>query len=405
MWNPHSHGAMPGFWPPRMSRFWNRALDPLRLYYLRRFYKIESIAIDGFERLAQLIGPDDGVLIAPNHSHDSDPHVMIDVGRRVRRQFYFMAAWQIFKAHGGIDGWILQRMGAFSVDREGCDHRALRHAIELLTTGKWLVVFPEGEVFHLNDRLTPLREGVAFMALSAQRDLNKEAEKLGKARNIWIVPAAIRYRYVDDIRSNLENAMAQLESRMMVKAASGGPLHERIIRFGELMLTIKEKEHLGRSCENDGDLRSRLAAFATSMLQRLEAAHLKSAGEGPLPVRVKTLRRHLLEIWADEKSPEDSRRAAIDALDVVQLILQLYSYPGDYIASKPSIERMAETVEKFEEDILGFALPKGRRRTRVIFGEPLDLADALKSSRVRTAATDMTTRLEQAINDLMKNEA
>ena len=405
MWNPHTHGAMPGFWPPKPSGFWARAINPLRRYYLHRFYKIDHIAIEGLDRLSARIGPDDGVLIAPNHSHDSDPHIMIDVGRSARRQFYFMAAWQIFKTHRGIDGWLLQRMGAFSVDREGCDHRALRQAIELLTTGKWLVVFPEGEVFHLNDRLTPLREGVAFMALSAQRDFNKAAENKGPPRRVWIVPTAIRYRYIDDIRGDLEAAMANLESRMMLRANSDGPLHERIIRFGEMMLTIKEKEKLGHSCETDGDLPSRLAHFSLSMLEKLEAAHLKGPGDGPLPVRVKGLRQHLIEIWGDEKAPEDSRRAARDALDDVQLILQLYSYPGDYIESKPTIERMAETLEKFEEDILGSARPKGRRRARVIFGEPIDLAEALKSTRVRTAATEVTLKLEQAIQALMHLDA
>src|SRR5205814_3505688 len=128
----------------------------------------------------------DGLLFAPNHSHDSDPHVMMDVGKQLNRQLYFMAAWQVFLAHKGIDGWVMQRFGAFSVDREGCDRRAIRQATELLTTGQSLVVFPEGEVFHLNSRLTPLKEGVAFIALSAQRDLQKEA----KGRKVWVVPTA-----------------------------------------------------------------------------------------------------------------------------------------------------------------------------------------------------------------------
>ena len=68
---------------------------------------------------------------------------------------------------------MLQRIGAFSVDREGCDRRAIRQAVEFLSGGHALVVFPEGEIYHLNDRLTPLLEGVAFMALTAQRELEK----------------------------------------------------------------------------------------------------------------------------------------------------------------------------------------------------------------------------------------
>src|SRR5207253_8833320 len=132
------------------------------------------------------IASGDGILIAPNHSHDSDPHVMMDVGRRLGRQLYFMAAWQVFLAHHGIDGFVMQRFGAFSVDREGCDRRAMRQATELLTTGQTLVVFPEGELYHTNERLTHLREGVAFMAVTAQKDLEKEQ----KSRQVLSVPAA-----------------------------------------------------------------------------------------------------------------------------------------------------------------------------------------------------------------------
>jgi len=186
MWNAIVDGAMPRFWPPRPNRFWNAALEPWRYWYLRRYYKIAEVAIDRPHEFGRQFAPGDGVLLAPNHSHDSDPHVMMQVGRRLGRQLHFMAAWQIFRPHWGLDGWILQRMGAFSVDREGCDRRALKQATEILTTGRSLVVFPEGEVYRLNDRLTPLLDGVAFMALSAQRELTKTSP----GRRVWIVPTA-----------------------------------------------------------------------------------------------------------------------------------------------------------------------------------------------------------------------
>jgi len=44
----------------------------------------------------------------------------------------------------GGDGWVLQRMGAFSVDREGCDRRAIRQATDLLTTGNFVGGLPGG---------------------------------------------------------------------------------------------------------------------------------------------------------------------------------------------------------------------------------------------------------------------
>jgi hypothetical protein len=336
-----------------------------------------------------------------------------------------MAAWQIFRPHWGLDGWCLQRLGAFSVDREGCDRRAVKQAVEILTSGNRLVVFPEGEVYRLNDRLTPLLEGVAFMALTAQRDLEKNkggAEGLRRSESqrhssgiadgntpggsgdprIWIIPAAIRYRYVEDIQPKLEQAIAQIESRMLWTAPAGMSLQERIVRMGELALTIKEKEKLGRSRDQDGDLPSRIAFLIEELLQRNEKMHLKkSPSAETVPLRVKALRRQLLEIWTDEKAEPDRLRGAREGLNDVQLVLQLYSYPGDYITEKPSIERMAETIEKFEEDLTGFARTKGKREARVLFGDPIDLKEAAASGRARTVASDVTDRLEVRIKKLM----
>lgn len=388
---------MPGFWAPKPNAFWNFTLEPLRRYYLRSFYNISSVEITGQEHL-KTIGENDGALIAPNHSHDSDPHVMMHVGKQLDRQLYFMAAWQVFLAHKGIDGFVMQRMGAFSVDREGCDRRAMRQAGELLTSGRWLVVFPEGEIYHTNERLTPLREGVAFMAITSQRDLDKANE----GKQIWVVPTAIKYTFEEDIKPKLEASVTNLESRLLLKPAPGAPLHERIIRFGEAMLTVKEKEKLGHSQENDGDLPARIHRLIDHLLGKYEMIQFKKTSEDEsVPLRVKTLRRSLLEKMCDEQMSDDDRRAAKDALDDLHLVLQLYSYPGDYVSTKPSVERMAETVEKFEEDLFGAAVPKGKRQATVKFGEPLDVKRHT-AARARKGAEELTRRLEQAIISLMQ---
>jgi 1-acyl-sn-glycerol-3-phosphate acyltransferase len=406
MWQAIVDGAMPDYWPPRLSPFWCAVFEPFRRWYLQSYYGIGEVVIEGIDKLTKDVGPRDGMLIAPNHSHDSDPHVMMEVSSRAGRRFHFMAAWQIFRPHWGLDGWCLQRMGAFSVDREGCDRRAVKQAVELLTTGQRLVIFPEGEVYRLNDRLTPLLEGVAFMALNAQRDLGKTAaaatEGSGPNTRVWIVPTAIRYRYIDDVRPRLEEAIKQVETRMLWTPPHGAPLHERIVRVGELAVTIKEKEKLGRSRENEADLPGRIAFLIEQLLERNETKHLKkSPSADTVPLRVKALRRRLLEIWTDEKTSPDDKQSARDGLDDVQLVLQLYSYPGDYVAERPSIERMAETIEKFEEDLTGFARPKGKRQATVRLGDPIDLHAAASTGRPRTVVSDVTDRLEESIRGLM----
>ena len=396
MWDPID-GEMPKFWKPKPSRLWRAVLEPVRRHYLHNFYGIADVKIEGLEHLTKL-GPTDGALLAPNHSHDSDPHVMMHVGRQIGRRFYFMAAWQIFRMHKGLDGFVMQRMGAFSVDREGCDRRAVRQAVELLTGGQCLVVFPEGEVYRTNERLTPLLEGVPFMAITAQKDL----EKTGTGSRVWIVPAAIRYQYIDDIRPQLEQAMTRLESRMKLRPPADSPLHERITRYGEFLLTLKEKEAVGHSRESEGDIAARVAWLINALLERREKQHLKqSPSADTVPLRVKALRRHLIEVWTDPASDAAARRAAREALDDVQLALQLYSYPGDYVSSNPTIERMAETIEKYEEDLEGVGKPKGRRSARVLFGEPIDLKPHA-AGRPRVVSAEVTHRLEEAIESLMR---
>ncbi len=86
-----------------------------------------------------------------------------------------MSARETFEKGFGINGFILQRMGAFSVDREGSDIQAIKKAMSILQKGKYpLVMFPEGEIYHLNERLTPLNEGAATLALRVAKKMGKE---------------------------------------------------------------------------------------------------------------------------------------------------------------------------------------------------------------------------------------
>jgi 1-acyl-sn-glycerol-3-phosphate acyltransferase len=401
MWNPTTMESMPGFWPPKANRAWSILLEPLRRHYLHNHFGISKVEVDLPTDWNRNIGPNDGVLVAPNHSHDSDPHVMMAVAKQLDRRFYFMAAWQVFRDHHGIDGFVMQRMGAFSVDREGCDRRAMRLAMELLSKGKWLVVFPEGEIYHTNERLTPLREGVAFMTISAQRDLEKEQSD----RNVWIIPAAIRYRYDESITPKLEASLKTMEERFLIHPKPGTPLPQRIISLGEMLLTLKEKEQLGHSCESDGPLPVRLKNLINHVLGKHEMERFHKTQEAEsIPLRVKTLRRSLIECMFNAECTNEQKSAAHEVLSDVHLALQLYSYPGDYIATNPTPERMAETIDKFEEDLGGVATIKGKRTAHVTLGPPLDVKRHT-SGRARTASTELTSRIEDAITGLMSNRA
>src|SRR5262249_53078259 len=84
--------------------------------------------------------------------------------------------------------------------------------------------------------------------------------------------------------------------------------------------------------------------------------------------------------------------------------LQLFSYPGDYIKEDPTPERMAETIEKFEEDVFGVVRSIGRRRATVRFGVPIDMKAESASGHDRIVVSKLTDRLEAAISQLLSSK-
>ncbi|HEY2155264.1 MAG TPA: 1-acyl-sn-glycerol-3-phosphate acyltransferase [Isosphaeraceae bacterium] len=386
------------FIPPKVGRFW---LWLGRLYARRVYLKqhgVASVDVDGLEHLSALLGRGDGVMIAPNHADLADSGVMLELGRNLGRVLYFMAAYQIFQINGRAGRFLLPRVGAFPVDREGADLRAFKTAVEILGKGHDpLVIFPEGEIYHVNDRLTPLREGAAAVATTAA----KRAGERGKT--VWIVPMGIKYRFLDgaDRMPALQQAMARLESRFGWWPREGHCLVDRIHACAEAMLGLKEMELLGAT--RQGTIKERIGSLRDAILDGLEYRHFGKRRDDTVPVRVKELRHAFLEKLAGSATtPECAASLRRDLYDVF-LAVQLFSYPGDYLRETPTVERIAETVRKFEQDALAIEPePYAMRRAVVRLGEPIDVRERMTSfARPRLATGAITTELEARIQSVL----
>jgi 1-acyl-sn-glycerol-3-phosphate acyltransferase len=80
-----------------------------------------------------------GVLLAGNHQSFLDPPA---AGLALGRQICFMARSGLFRIPGL--GRLIPKLHAFPVERETADLRAIRQAVEILSEGNCLVLFPEG---------------------------------------------------------------------------------------------------------------------------------------------------------------------------------------------------------------------------------------------------------------------
>src|SRR5579884_2055523 len=84
--------------------------------------------------------PSDGpVIVAANHRSFLDPFV---IGTMARRPMFYMAKKELFKHRW--QGWILNALGAFPVDRGGSDAENIQTARAILDRGGIVLIFPEG---------------------------------------------------------------------------------------------------------------------------------------------------------------------------------------------------------------------------------------------------------------------
>jgi 1-acyl-sn-glycerol-3-phosphate acyltransferase len=386
------------FRPPHL-RDWLRPLGLAvnRSVHLNRKYHIARIEGEGFERVRELNEAGHALLLAPNHSDHSDPHVVMELADRHGMRAVFMAARELFEV-SPLVSWALQSMGVFSVDRDGPDLSAIKTAITLLESGgNPLVIFPEGEIYHHHRRLDPLNEGVASILLKA-------AARLPEGRKAYLVPVGLRFFHDPAVEGTFKDRLSRLEDRIGWMPKPQMPVDDRLHRLGTGILALKETEYLGIA--GSGGLQERLASLCETLLAQVEARYPRDAKAVTPPERVRALRfrirRRLLDV---EKPPtSEEREMLLEDLDRVFTALQAHSYIGDYLLADPTLDRRAETLLKLEEDLFGFPTYPIARTARVTAGEPIPVSDLLANGEIpaKGGALPLTALLEKHLSGLLR---
>jgi 1-acyl-sn-glycerol-3-phosphate acyltransferase len=204
---------MPDFRPPLQSPLVKSLANlflPCALWW--GYYDDIEVDADSEQRLAQLRGK--RAILCANHSKGHDPGIIYALRQYLQEEFRYLAAREIFDRWHGLLGWLIQRIGAYSVERSVPDRQAILKTVHLLLEGKYkLVVFPEGRVSNRNDSLLPIERGLTRVFLASAAAL--EAAEPGEA--LYVVPVGLRYRYVQDISPQLSNALARIELTLGIK--------------------------------------------------------------------------------------------------------------------------------------------------------------------------------------------
>lgn len=369
------------FVPPIYSDAWPSLLRYYLPHYLRSAYGVHSVECRHAERLKASLDAGHSIVLAPNHSRMADPLVLGVLAVQTGCFLFAMASWHAFK-QSWFQTFMIRRMGAFSVLREGNDRQAIDTAIKILIERKRpLILFPEGAVTRHNDQLEELMEGPSFIA----RQAAKRLEKSSNPRQVVIHPVAIRYAFTGDVEAAVRPALDEFEKRFTWQPQRHLSLVERINNIGNALLALKEIEFLG--VPGTGNLFDRAEHLIDELLQRLESTWSIKESSGSVIARVKRLRTAILAgMISGNVSPEERERRWRD-LAAAYYVQQISHYPRDYLHRTGNLpERIVETVERLEEDFtdktlrfepfqatieVGEAIPVSSHRDRSAAGDPI----------------------------------
>ena len=381
------------FIPPHRGTWWPTVIRDSNLpgLWLRRTEGVEGYELRGTEHLKKSLREGHGILLTPNHSRLADPLVMGWLAREAHCLVYAMASWHLFHKSRFM-AWAIHKMGGFSVYREGVDRQAINVAIEILeTAARPLVVFPEGAVSRTNDRLQALLDGVAFVARTAA----KRRAKAVDGGQVVVHPVAIKYLFGGDFDATADPVLTEIEQRLSWQPQQHLPTDQRIAKVGLALLSLKELEYLGRTYSDA--LADRMQRLIDRLLCPLEEEWFHAPASGSVIPRVKALRMKIMPDMVHGRIEAQERQRRWRQLADIYVAQQISNYPPDYL-SHLSVDRLLETIERFEEDLTDQVRVHGHLRAVIEVGPPI----LVSPERDRRAAVDpLMVEIERQLQGML----
>lgn len=380
-------------YPPKDIALWRWLLnDYNRRRFLPNAKRITELTVHGADTLNQSRRPGDRLVLMPNHPTHADASIMLEASRRAGLTTQMMAAYDVF-LRSKLDAFIMQRLGAFSVDREGSDPRAMKTALGVLERGKHaLVVFPEGNVYLENDRVTPFSEGAAFLALRAAHQLKERGHR------VLAVPVSIKATHLTDCKALVVDRLNKLAEAVEVELPSDATPVE-VMRLIGVSLLHRNLKLRGLDTPEADDFHALINHAGGVVMDKLEAKlDITPKADTSLKERVRKARQVIHEVRTDPGRVADHAAAATWA-DEAMLALRLDSYSDSYAALHPTLDRIEETSEKLAEDLHREMMPPMTDRAAYVrFNEPIPLCEYVAEKRAgRKQVRELTARCESTV--------
>ncbi len=314
------------------------------------------------------------MLLLPNHPTGEEPLVLFEIARRLNEVFHFVAAREVFDWEHGFRGWLLRRVGAYSVIRGAADRESFMTSKKILMEGLHrLVIFIEGEISRGNETLIPFESGVIQLAFWAQEGLVKEAVKQARSGSepaavaappIYIAPVGIKYFFAPGFEPTVEQALQRLEVAVGLKRNARQDWYERIGAVGEVVLRVQEALH-HVTPHPEASFTERVETIRGRMLQKMELFLDITPPSGASTLnRLREIRNtmdHLIHTYEDPTDLTDYQRRMVEHLRIalsefytdLDRVVYFLTYDEAYLRESRSPERFIEMVCRLEREVYG----------------------------------------------------
>lgn len=344
----------------------------------------------------------DRVLICPNHPTNTEPAVVFGLAKGVRQRFHYLCCREAFSYWGGAYGWLIQRFGAYSIVRGALDRSSFQYTRKVLSQpNAKVVIFPEGEVYSQNDTLLPFQNGVIQQGFWAM----EEAKKQDDSAEVLILPLAIHYRFISDMRKPIERSLGHLESALGIASSSSTHYVERLKAIGASILERLERTY-GVEHGESWSVQERMDAIKRAILRQAAQAVGIDVGEGSLVEAMRRVINAAHQVTLEQPATQsrydvqlwEQQRAHIQPvlMDLERLANWIAVYDG-YVAEDPTQERIVQTLWRLEKEVFGRVYCTGPMECRVGNGDLVNLQDFWDGYRTsKRQVVDEVTQLVEA---------
>lgn len=337
---------------------------------------------------------------------------MFYLSKILNYNFNYLAAWDVF-VENPIQGYIIQYLGAYSIIRGTIDNDSFKKTIELIVKGKnYLVIFPEGDTNGLNEYIMPFQSGVIQLAFWALEELNKQ----NNLQNIFILPIAIKYKYLKDMKQEILLALKRIEQKLKIyniQNQSKDP-YERLLAIAENLLTIAEKFY---NLKKDPNLsfNERLTRIKEFIINKVATyLDVKLKDNMSLLNKLRTLFNVINSVIYKENNElnttdyekrlyQEKRQELINFYDDLHRVWKFIAIYEGYIKENPSDERFLEVIKRIEWELFGKERRYGPLKAIIKIGKEINLLDYYQNYKKQKKETTeyLTNELENQVKELL----